>query len=237
MAFESLCRDLWEDIWGPGSGAQKNGRSGQPQAGVDVYGRQSGRWIGVQSKQKDGLLRTKISVAELEQEVEKALTFKPPLSSFLLATSGPAEVRVQERAREITDDHATRGLFSVEIWPWERIWSEIYRRKDLLLRIGPEYWPRIYHLAVDHKVNPTRLTRVPEKLFGREEGLASLEAAWQDSKVHLVTLVAWGGVGKTSLVATWAAGLAARGYDGAHYFDWSFYSQGTKEQGGVLWES
>lgn len=27
--FESLCLDLWTEIWGPDSGAQKNGRSGQ----------------------------------------------------------------------------------------------------------------------------------------------------------------------------------------------------------------
>ncbi len=35
----------------------------------------------------------------------------------------------------------------------------------------------------------------------------------------------WGGVGKTSLVARWAAGLAKRDYDGADTFNWSFYSQ------------
>jgi hypothetical protein len=45
-----------------------------------------------------------------------------------------------------------------------------------------------------------------------------------------LTVVAWGGVGKTSLVATWAARLAARDFDGARYFDWSFYSQGTRDQ-------
>jgi hypothetical protein len=45
-----------------------------------------------------------------------------------------------------------------------------------------------------------------------------------------VTLVAWGGVGKTSLVAKWTADLAARDHDGADYFDWSFYSQGTRDQ-------
>ena len=49
----------------------------------------------------------------------------------------------------------------------------------------------------------------------------------------MVTLVAWGGVGKTSLVAKWTAELAARDYDGADYFDWSFYSQGTREEGGA----
>jgi tetratricopeptide (TPR) repeat protein len=77
------------------------------------------------------------------------------------------------------------------------------------------------------KVAPTRLTHVAEELFGREAELARLDAAWADPKVRIVTLVAWGGVGKTSLVAKWAAGLDLGEAD---FFDWSFYSQGTREE-------
>ncbi len=78
----------------------------------------------------------------------------------------------------------------------------------------------------------SRLTHGAAKLFGRADDLVRLDAAWEDPKIHLVTLVAWGGVGKTSLVAGWGAQLAARDYDGARYFDWSFYSQGTREVSG-----
>lgn len=39
VAFESLCLDLFREIWGRESDAKKNGRPGQPQAGVDVFGR------------------------------------------------------------------------------------------------------------------------------------------------------------------------------------------------------
>lgn len=35
--FESLCHDLWKEIW-KDPNAQKNGRSGQEQHGVDVFG-------------------------------------------------------------------------------------------------------------------------------------------------------------------------------------------------------
>jgi hypothetical protein len=54
---------------------------------------------------------------------------------------------------------------------------------------------------------------------------------WADQHLNLYTLVAWGGVGKTSLVAHWVAErLMKRGWPGAErYFDWSFYSQGTGE--------
>jgi hypothetical protein len=36
--FETLCLAIWREIWGDPN-AQKNGRTGQPQAGVDVFGR------------------------------------------------------------------------------------------------------------------------------------------------------------------------------------------------------
>ena len=49
--------------------------------------------------------------------------------------------------------------------------------------------------------------------------------------MNVYTLVAWGGVGKTSLVAHWVSQrMAAKGWPGVErYFDWSFYSQGTGE--------
>ncbi|MEO1084646.1 MAG: toll/interleukin-1 receptor domain-containing protein, partial [Acidobacteriota bacterium] len=81
------------------------------------------------------------------------------------------------------------------------------------------------------RVAPSKLPPAPAQLFGRDDELARLDAAWDDPATHVVTLVAWGGVGKTSLVGTWIAGLAARKFDGADYFDWSFYSQGTRDQG------
>jgi hypothetical protein len=87
--------------------------------------------------------------------------------------------------------------------------------------------------AATPRIAPSRLTHVTDELFGREAELARLEVAWQDPKIHLITLVAWGGMGKTSLVAKWAADLASRDYDGASYFDWSFYSQGTGQDRAV----
>jgi hypothetical protein len=95
-AFEALCLDLWKEIWDD-PGAQKNGRSGQPQAGVDVFGVFGDRRMGVQCKQKEGLLRTELTIGELEQEVEKALGFKPPLDTFIVATSGPTDVKARRR--------------------------------------------------------------------------------------------------------------------------------------------
>jgi hypothetical protein len=51
-----------------------------------------------------------------------------------------------------------------------------------------------------------------------------------DPNTHLVTILAWGGIGKTALASYWQAGLAKRNYDGASYFDWSFSNQGALER-------
>jgi tetratricopeptide (TPR) repeat protein len=140
MAFESLCLDLWRDIWQ--EHAQKNGRSGQPQSSVDVFGQHRGKWIGVQCKQKDGLLRSKLTITELNSEVTAATQFTPSLSVFIIATTGPRDAALQKRDRELTEEHKKRGLFSIEIWSWDDIWPELYGREQLLRRIAPVYWPR-----------------------------------------------------------------------------------------------
>ena len=47
----------------------------------------------------------------------------------------------------------------------------------------------------------------------------------------MVIVRAFGGMGKTSLVATWMAELAMKNWRGAErVFDWTFYSQGTSDQ-------
>ncbi|MBI1918484.1 MAG: ATP-binding protein, partial [Planctomycetes bacterium] len=71
-----------------------------------------------------------------------------------------------------------------------------------------------------------------EKLIGRERELARLDRAWADPQTMVVIVRAWGGVGKTALVAAWLSEMAARSWRGAQrVFDWSFYLQGTRPDG------
>lgn len=140
-AFESLCLDLWKDIW-QDSGAQKHGRRGQKQDGVDIFGREKHKLVGVQCKQKDGHLWAKVTEAELEAEVEAARRFRPKLARFILATTAPRDAALQRKANQLTEQHRQQKLFSVEVWAWEDIWHELYRRFDLLGRIAHNYWPR-----------------------------------------------------------------------------------------------
>jgi tetratricopeptide (TPR) repeat protein len=69
-----------------------------------------------------------------------------------------------------------------------------------------------------------------EKLIGREQELALLDLAFAQPRTAIVSLVAWGGVGKTMLVQHWLRRLERERWFGArNVYAWSFYSQGIKE--------
>ncbi len=59
--------------------------------------------------------------------------------------------------------------------------------------------------------------------------MAALDNAWQNDQTNIISLVAFGGVGKTALVNYWLTHrMAGKNYDGAQsVFGWSFYSQGA----------
>ncbi len=78
------------------------------------------------------------------------------------------------------------------------------------------------------------------ELIGREEETKILSDAWKKAvrgtqkRPHIVTFVAMGGEGKTSLVAKWAVEMQIKQWPGCDaVFAWSFYSQGTREQTAV----
>lgn len=78
------------------------------------------------------------------------------------------------------------------------------------------------------------LARMPSslspELFGRERELAQLDEAWASADTCLLSLVAFGGVGKTAIVNKWLLDMGADDYRGARrVFGWSFYSQGAAE--------
>jgi predicted ATPase len=78
------------------------------------------------------------------------------------------------------------------------------------------------------KISIARLPVTGSDLFGREEYIAFLEAAWADQQVNIVTIVAWAGVGKSTLVNHWLGRMAAEHYRSAQLvFGWSFYKQGS----------
>ena len=75
------------------------------------------------------------------------------------------------------------------------------------------------------KISVARLPVTGSDVFGREEDIAFLDAAWANQNVNVVTIVAWAGVGKSTLVNHWLRRMAAEHYHSAErVFGWSFYS-------------
>jgi len=80
------------------------------------------------------------------------------------------------------------------------------------------------------RIQLAKLPSTSPDLFGREEELARLDAAWDSPQTNTVSLVAWGGVGKTALVNKWLLQIGKDNYRGAQcVYGWSFYSQGAAE--------
>ena len=78
------------------------------------------------------------------------------------------------------------------------------------------------------KISVARLPVTGSDVFGREEDIAFLDRAWANKDVNVVTIVAWAGVGKSTLVNHWLRRMAAEHYRSAELvFGWSFYRQGT----------
>jgi predicted ATPase len=85
-----------------------------------------------------------------------------------------------------------------------------------LARLGPE------------EISVARLPVTGSQVFGREEGIAFLDEAWANRHVNVATIVAWAGVGKSTLVNHWLRRMATDHYRSAELvFGWSFYRQGT----------
>lgn len=124
--FERLTFDLFRRHWNSDD-IELNGRAGQPQSGVDVCGtdyitgQDGSRFIGVQCKGKDSEYGHAVTERELRAEVEKALTFQPPLDLFVLATTAPNDVSIQAVARSITADHRKAGKFAVQVKGWDTL--------------------------------------------------------------------------------------------------------------------
>ncbi|MCK5058491.1 MAG: toll/interleukin-1 receptor domain-containing protein, partial [Candidatus Aminicenantes bacterium] len=57
-------------------------------------------------------------------------------------------------------------------------------------------------------VDTVKLPITGPELFGREDELEILDAAWADDSIRVQTVVAWGGVGKTALINGWLNRMA-----------------------------
>ena len=128
-----MCYSLWMSIWGDPS-AHRNGRQGQDQDGVDIYGKApfDNLYTGIQCKGKNANYGSKLSKGEVNNECKKAKSFNPSLGTFILATTSPRDAKIQEHCRVLS--HKMEYGFKVDTWFWDDIKEEILCRPLLMQR-------------------------------------------------------------------------------------------------------
>ncbi|MEM9670686.1 MAG: TIR domain-containing protein [Pseudomonadota bacterium] len=120
---------------------------------------------------------------------------------------------------------------------WDTPFSEIAgyvvdqtENRDLIVRRARSVYGH-YDYRVASRVDLTRLPTSGMDVVGRDKELQFLNEALDGNELNVVSLRAWGGVGKSTLVNKWCEYLKVDNYRGAkRVFAWSFYSQGTSER-------
>lgn len=126
--FEDIVADLlkvkWRDPY-----ITRNGRSGQSQHGVDIYGQPQhlhGKYAGVQCKCSD-----KLDFQSVQDEVTLAKGFVPQLQEYLIAVTMSRDAGLQEQIRIV------QWPFRVHIMFWEDISLELSGNDELLQKHFP----------------------------------------------------------------------------------------------------
>ncbi|MGL4518725.1 MAG: hypothetical protein ACRCUJ_03205 [Phocaeicola sp.] len=130
--FETLCMKLWGEIWNCSDTIKKNGRSGQIQCGVDVYGAPNNgiEYYGIQCKCKDNCTKSQLTKKEIDEEIEKAKSFKPQLKVFYFATTAVRDAKIEEYIREKNIESRTNGGFGIYVFSWEDIVDKLKENRD-----------------------------------------------------------------------------------------------------------
>lgn len=131
--FETLCKKLWSEIWNCPE-IQKNGRLGQEQSGVDIFGipNSEEEYFGIQCKGKSEYNdnHTQFTEKEIEKEIEKAKNFTPKLKKLYFATTALNDSKIQAYIRQKNLDNKKAGLFEIHLFCWETIVDLIDENKQ-----------------------------------------------------------------------------------------------------------
>jgi hypothetical protein len=184
--FEDLCHALFKRVW-LDSLAQKNGRRGQAQHGVDIFGspcdnRQSYR--GVQCKGKDSNYGSKAEWSEVLAEIAKAEKFSPKLDEWIFATTAPADATLQKAARELSVERRAKGLFRVDVLGWEEIQALMADAPEVITEFYPEHADHIPQVIEALRALPSleaKLASLVERIDARLLGPLNPHgsAAWE----------------------------------------------------------
>jgi hypothetical protein len=115
----------------------RNGRQGQAQNGVDVWGHDDGRHIGIQCKNTIGTIK----LSSVKEEVANAELFEPKLDRLYIATTAKRDEPLQRIVRELSAQRNKAGLFKVDLLFWDDICQDLAKDEDVFFRHYPQLKP------------------------------------------------------------------------------------------------
>jgi hypothetical protein len=120
--FENLCKKLWGEIWRCPE-IKKNGRNGQGQHGVDIYGipENESQYFGIQCKGKSEYYGKPFTEEEITAEIQNAKSFQPALKKLYFATTAVKDSVIESFVRVKNIENKQLGLFEVHLFSWEDI--------------------------------------------------------------------------------------------------------------------
>jgi tetratricopeptide (TPR) repeat protein len=197
LIFEDLCLALFRAEWRD-STAQKNGRTGQKQAGVDISGvnhAQDGKLWGVQCKCK-----RKLTEQDINKELDKAAKFEPKLAHLIIATTADNDAKIQEFVRKLSAQRVADGEFPVTLSAWDAIKHLMHNHRFVAERFYPELCAQL--AKVDKPLHLPAISLSPyfsDPLKHLAKLRQQLETTGSSALVAAATVQGMGGVGKTQL--------------------------------------
>ena len=175
--FDEMVRDACAIEWGDPE-TQLNGRSGQSQNGVDVFGYPygpGGRCRAAQSK-----LRAKgksLTKTEIDEEVEKARSSPLKPEQLIIATSTGRDANLQAHVDQISHAQTQSKSFSVKIWFWEDLLDRLLVDRQHFIKYFKDLFASITNLEEAKALIDKPIFVLIETCGGNSDGPNMIEEA------------------------------------------------------------
>ena len=162
--FEQLIRDVFSYHW-KDPNASINGRSGQKQDGVDVYGQplNSALWFGIQCKLRG---EGGLTEAVLTNEIEMARGFRHKLNTYIFATTLPRDTYLQSLVENLNDSEVSNGSFKIQIRFWEDICALLDEHPNLIQKYYGRGGYVKMHQQIEYTEKPSEISENSPLLVG-----------------------------------------------------------------------
>lgn len=155
--LEDITLDIFKHKWRDPH-AERNGRTGQPQHGTDIFGQPyylQGKYAGIQCKRFN---ETRLTETKIKIELAKAEKFQPPLFEYIIVTTEARDAKVQESVRKINTERLANGQFPVQVVFWDDLLSSYLAEPDyrhVLRKFFQKHYPDLINLVSEIVLSPS----------------------------------------------------------------------------------